>query len=236
MTTNDDLGIAIDDLLKTTIAQKECAANARQDVMRVWDERRANFEERTREWMRDTAFPRLCVLSGKFLHAEPAELSNSGLRAGVHLPRTVEFPADATVGVRVVHEAGFERAWLVFEVSIIPMLMDYEQKASLELDVREGDAAAVASFIEARIVHFVADYLRVLDPESYYQKNMVVIDPVCGMTIRRAEAAAIEECEGRKYYFCVAKCRELFVAEPARYVRFAQTLGPTTDRMPSGYS
>src|SRR6516164_10421254 len=43
-------------------------------------------------------------------------------------------------------------------------------------------------------------------------------DPVCGMTIDPAKAEHRAEHAGHSYFFCSAKCREKFAAEPARYV------------------
>jgi Cu+-exporting ATPase len=43
-------------------------------------------------------------------------------------------------------------------------------------------------------------------------------DPVCGMTIDPAKAKHRAEHAGHSYFFCSAKCREKFAAEPARYV------------------
>jgi Cu+-exporting ATPase len=42
-------------------------------------------------------------------------------------------------------------------------------------------------------------------------------DPVCGMDIDAATAAASEEYEGETYYFCSSGCHERFKADPARY-------------------
>jgi Cu+-exporting ATPase len=44
-----------------------------------------------------------------------------------------------------------------------------------------------------------------------------VKDPVCGMDIDPATAAAIEEYGGTTYYFCAQGCRNSFVAEPEKY-------------------
>jgi YHS domain-containing protein len=227
MTPIDDLSVAIDDLLMSTIARRKSALCERQDAMRIYEDRRAKFDAKVLSWMRDTVLPRLQILSGKFRHANPAELSENALRAAIHLPRTDEFPVDARINVQVVHDVGFEWARLIFEASIIPILMDYDHEGGLDLDVLGDDTSAVAGFIEDRILRFVADYLRVLDPESFYQKNLLVTDPVCGMTFRRTEAAAMEEFEGRMYHLCTPRCRERFVADPTHYVQMAHTLRST---------
>ena len=44
-----------------------------------------------------------------------------------------------------------------------------------------------------------------------------VKDPVCGMDIDPATAAASEEYEGTTYYFCSGSCHQRFIAEPEKF-------------------
>jgi len=44
------------------------------------------------------------------------------------------------------------------------------------------------------------------------------LDPVCGMTVVVATARHKADHEGRTWYFCNARCREKFLASPARYL------------------
>jgi Cu+-exporting ATPase len=44
------------------------------------------------------------------------------------------------------------------------------------------------------------------------------IDPVCGMTVDPATAAATVEHEGRTYYFCAKGCASAFQTEPSNYL------------------
>lgn len=44
------------------------------------------------------------------------------------------------------------------------------------------------------------------------------IDPVCGMTVNPAQAAASYEYEGTRYYFCAAICATRFKSNPQRYL------------------
>ncbi len=46
-----------------------------------------------------------------------------------------------------------------------------------------------------------------------------MIDPVCGMTVDPASAAASHEHGGKRYYFCCEHCREKFRADPANYLK-----------------
>jgi YHS domain-containing protein len=60
------------------------------------------------------------------------------------------------------------------------------------------------------------------DDSQYYEgrKGKVmatVTDPVCGMEIDSAAAAASEEYQGKTYYFCSEGCHQRFVAAPEQY-------------------
>ncbi len=46
----------------------------------------------------------------------------------------------------------------------------------------------------------------------------VVQDPVCGMTIEEADAAATSRHDGQTIYFCALSCKERFDAAPERYL------------------
>ena len=45
-----------------------------------------------------------------------------------------------------------------------------------------------------------------------------VIDPVCGMKVNPATAAAEYEFKGTKYYFCAVRCKERFASDPESFV------------------
>jgi len=45
------------------------------------------------------------------------------------------------------------------------------------------------------------------------------LDPVCGMTVKRATAKATEEHKGVRYYFCCAGCATKFRADPEKYLQ-----------------
>ncbi len=55
-------------------------------------------------------------------------------------------------------------------------------------------------------------------------------DPVCGMAVTERSAHHVEH-EGRPDYFCSAKCRTQFVAEPTRYAR--RSVAPLSAEMPA---
>jgi YHS domain-containing protein len=44
------------------------------------------------------------------------------------------------------------------------------------------------------------------------------VDPVCGMTVVKAKAAATYEYKGTTYYFCSTGCKDTFAKEPEKYL------------------
>ena len=68
-------------------------------------------------------------------------------------------------------------------------------------------------------MQFVRSYLSAGEPESVYQSDLTVLDPVCGMRIPRADAMATVDYGRRAYFFCIPACAEKFRARPERYLR-----------------
>src|SRR5215472_1345175 len=54
-----------------------------------------------------------------------------------------------------------------------------------------------------------------------------VQDPVCGMSVDPATAKHRAEHAGHSYFFCSARCRERFTAEPARFLTPEAVAPPT---------
>ena len=46
-----------------------------------------------------------------------------------------------------------------------------------------------------------------------------VKDPVCGMSVKKKEAAATSEHMGRTFYFCSSACKQSFDREPMKYMK-----------------
>jgi P-type Cu+ transporter len=62
------------------------------------------------------------------------------------------------------------------------------------------------------------------------------IDPVCGMTVDEAKAAATSTYNGKKYYFCNPRCRDRFDADPERFLAPAPAAAPITSTAAPGAS
>jgi len=45
------------------------------------------------------------------------------------------------------------------------------------------------------------------------------LDPVCGMTVSKEEAACSYDYKGKTYYFCAQSCKDSFAVGPDKYMR-----------------
>jgi xanthine dehydrogenase accessory factor len=55
--------------------------------------------------------------------------------------------------------------------------------------------------------------------------DIVLVDPVCGMTVDRAHARHLAEHDGVVYAFCAMSCRTAFIKEPAAYLAGSASTG-----------
>lgn len=57
------------------------------------------------------------------------------------------------------------------------------------------------------------------------------VDPVCGMTVVKANARATFDYKGTTYYFCSTGCKEAFAKEPEKYLAKAKGEGAMAGQM-----
>jgi YHS domain-containing protein len=57
------------------------------------------------------------------------------------------------------------------------------------------------------------------------------VDPVCGMTVVKANAKATFDYKGTTYYFCSTGCKEAFAKEPEKYLAKAKGEGAMAGQM-----
>ncbi|MGH2513060.1 MAG: XdhC family protein [Candidatus Limnocylindrales bacterium] len=89
------------------------------------------------------------------------------------------------------------------------------------VQVRRGRAAFVAAPGPATLAGQQAVRPAPLAPID----DIVLLDPVCGMTVDRASARHLAEHAGIVYAFCSVGCRSSFVREPETYVGSGATTG-----------
>jgi Cu+-exporting ATPase len=54
---------------------------------------------------------------------------------------------------------------------------------------------------------------------AHHHAQDSTVDPVCGMKVKKSEAKATYEYNGRDYYFCMEACKEKFVKDPEKYAK-----------------
>jgi xanthine dehydrogenase accessory factor len=83
------------------------------------------------------------------------------------------------------------------------------------VQVRRGTAAFVAAPGPATLAGSGGSPIAAIEPVV---DDIVLVDPVCGMTVDRAHARHLAEHEGVVYAFCRMGCRTAFIQEPGAYV------------------
>jgi len=56
------------------------------------------------------------------------------------------------------------------------------------------------------------------------EEDGTVVDPVCGMKIKKSDAKATTEYNGQTYYFCMEGCLEKFKTDPEKYAQKAEEM------------
>jgi YHS domain-containing protein len=56
--------------------------------------------------------------------------------------------------------------------------------------------------------------------DSKERRFTMVKDPVCGMQVDEAKAAATAVFQGKTYYFCSANCKATFEKDPQEYAGY----------------
>jgi xanthine dehydrogenase accessory factor len=93
------------------------------------------------------------------------------------------------------------------------------------VQVRRGTASFVAAPGPATLAGEAGIAAQGIAPVAVVD-DIVLVDPVCGMTVDRARARHLAEHEGVVYAFCRMGCRTAFISEPGAYVPgpFAPTI------------
>jgi YHS domain-containing protein len=162
--------------------------------------------------------PRLSELTSMFSNAKPPRKEGLCDRVWVDFAPTPAYPAQARLTVGMAPNPSAETLRVTVSVVLVPVYLNYEHEAWMDLRVESPDTKALEEFLDKRFVQFVKDYLRTGTPESPYHENDKVTDPVCQMSFPPTEAADSLEYKGRLYYFCVEGCRRKFETAPERYV------------------
>jgi YHS domain-containing protein len=62
-------------------------------------------------------------------------------------------------------------------------------------------------------------FVFILSGIAQQKADDTAVDPVCGMTVKKAEAKATYEYKGETYYFCSVGCKDAFAKDPEKYLK-----------------
>jgi YHS domain-containing protein len=155
--------------------------------------------------------PRLQVLVDKFkdkVHVSPLITDHQ---------RQVTFRFDVRIArielmFRISHDADVRNLVFDQELDVLPILMQFEKHAHLSVPLDNIDEARICQWIDDRIVAFVQTFLAI-HQNRYYQKDILVTDPVAGVEMPRFAARCTLESGGKTYYFVSEDTRREFEAK-----------------------
>jgi YHS domain-containing protein len=97
---------------------------------------------------------------------------------------------------------------LSYDLEIVPVLMRFKHHDEVEFPIDKVDKAAVAKWIDDRIVDFLQAYFSMGENEIYL-KDYMVEDPIAHVRFPKQAAAMALEWHGQKFYFVGEEtCRE----------------------------
>lgn len=139
-------------------------------------------------------------------------------------------PMRAVLGLGIDHDARLERLEIVYELNVVPAFLSYDRHDKLVIDLvparieqawrkaggEQLDLQPIIAWVEDRLLHFVATYLR-LQACSGPTEGETAVDPVCGMLVKKPDAKRLQEYKGHRYYFCSDQCSRVFAATPEQF-------------------
>lgn len=167
--------------------------------------------------LRDVWKPRLEVLMQKFGDKVTAKPSLAPSSRNVALDFQSEV-AKIRMRFQATTDHDIRKIILHYDLEIIPILMQFDSHAELEMPIDAIDREAIGRWIDERILSFVQTYVS-LHENQYYLKEQMVQDPVSGTRFPKFSAGATLERDGKKYYFISEESRREFESKGATKAR-----------------
>jgi len=192
----------------------------------AWKERLAHLGEAF-ERVTQVIKPRLEVLIQKFGEKVTATPSLTQSMQEVVL----DFESDiARIRLRFqgTTDNDISKLILNYDLSIVPILMQFDSHSELEMPVDNIDCEAVVRWIDERIMSFVQIYIS-LHENKYYLHDQMVADPVSGTTFPRSAAGASLQRNGHTYYFISDETRREFERRNGNKDKSPSSVRPVTE-------
>jgi YHS domain-containing protein len=214
--------LAFNNRVHHLLAAQDCGAHWEAEEAREYmancEARRRQFEELASRLVSRDVQPRLETIVGYFPQAGLSRDEPVG-HCAAWFGYCERFPATARIGFAVEHDLKWRRAYLRYEVSMMPLFVNLNEEDRLEMSLEEPDEAQAAPWVEERLLEFLEAYLQI-DRGPADADDESATDPVCGMRIQRGEAAGSFVYRGHPYFFCSEACQKKFVESPNSYVQF----------------
>lgn len=175
------------------------------------------FTKQAQVWFLNLILPRLSILTEMFPNASEPFHIPLAQSAGVTFEKEHGYIAHAKFSVRFQEKFETNAVIVICETEMFPMLVEYERTTDAEFPCTEESAENLATFLDEHIVRFADLYLTIHQTTSPYMKDKRTTDPVCGMDIFIADAAATTMYKKTRYYFCSSECLQAFEHDSERY-------------------
>jgi YHS domain-containing protein len=155
--------------------------------------------------------PRMGELACHFANATlPSPGNSHDTSCFCSFAHSLQFPATVTLNLSLMPIETRPEAFTVrYDLEILPVFMEYRKSDSLQAGFTEDDTLII-QWVEERLLEFLDTYLK-LETHPLYQKDNLVLDPVCGMRIPVISASCKTEHNGKIVCFCSEHCRNAFL-------------------------
>ena len=221
-----DLERKIKEKLALSEERQQLQRNHVQHQMAEAEARHQRYTALADRLMQEVIRPRMEKLKTLFDNARMSEARSSRHTCCCQFEHTSRFPATASLEMGVTRDGEIKTAVLQYELEVLPVFFPVEGRDQLTMPLDQADEEKAAAWVEAKLLQFVDTYLR-LESSDHYQQGNMVPDPVCGMRVNKAFAAAQMTYRGQTYYFCVPECRARFAESPERYLAGQAAAGET---------
>lgn len=108
--------------------------------------------------------------------------------------------AEVKFRLALSHDSDVRTLYLYYDLDILPIYIKFTPHERLELPLEAFDEAAVARWIDDRLVEFARAYLQIPLTEPYQREHMVT-DPIANVRFPKSFARMSLQHQGRTYYF-----------------------------------
>lgn len=206
------------------VVSLKCAGTVNSPLLRqqmaTLESRLGRFEQTAATLVNEILLPRLQVVASFF----PNAYLKQGKRhdeCELWFGYCERFPASVKQEFSCEHDDAIEHLVLYYAVRISPVFLKYDPGDKLVVPLEHVDTSEIADWVETKLLAFLDDYRR-LDRGDEAADEELSTDPVCGMRVRRTDAAGQCDYRGHLYFFCTEECQHKFEKEPSHFVWFGE--------------